>query len=1038
MDSRDSRHLFASTDTALMRAAAHARLALPACPDPAGVMPGHVDGWCTWLREIWAVDAVAGAVGHASPALARQMEAVRAGHRPSARQARRMVLAMIRYVQRMTGRATPFGLFAGVAPATFGPRPVVRWGSAHRAVARADASWLTDIITQLESCPQLLERLPLLTSNLCFVRGGRLIMPGRLLPSGGAHAGAAEVSIRHTTAVRVAVEAARSPIRYADLAAKLAAEFPAAPPPVISGLLASLIQQGVLISSLHAPGTVIDAFGYLMDQLDAAGADGVPQAAGVVQRLREINAELEGHNRAVTPTAGWGIGAPVGGRMSALSATARQPIAVDLRLDCTLTLPRQVAQEAEAAAGALARLSPHPFGAPAWQSYHTRFFERYGIGALVPVLDVVDPDAGLGFPDGYLAAAAPEPQAPVSARDERLLAMAQGAALDGRDEITLDEPLIDGLAATGDPERMQIPPHIELCFQVQAASQAALGRGQFGLTVVSVSRAAGSMTGRFTSLLEPPGQQRLARTFAHLPTCDPGAMLAQLSFSPLNPATAHITRTPSLLPATISLGEYRHPDGIMIALEDLAVACDSERLYLASLSVGRRVEPVMLHALDLRAHTPPLARFLAEVGRAQAAVVTGFDWGAAAGLPFLPRVRYRRTVLSPARWLLGPADLPGRQAPWPEWEQAMTAWRFRRRLPGLVYLAEGDRRLPLDLDQAGHRALLRAHLDSGRQAVLTEAPGLTADRWCGGRAHEIVVPLVAARPPHWSPVPPVTAARLIGRGHGHLPGASPWLYAKLYGHPERQAEILATWLPDLLSEWDEPPPWWFIRYRDPECHLRLRIALPGSRDFGTAARHVSAWAGGLRRLGLLRDVQFATYYPETGRWGSGPLMAAAEDVFAADSRALAAQFAEPSPPHPQVLAAAHFAAITVGFCGSTDAGMAWLARYAKTASGGALPRQVRAEAIRLADPSGGWAALRAQPGGQPITGTFTPRQQALTRYRALLTGADGTDPDAVLVSLLHAHHIRAAGIDRAAEHTCLRLARAAALALTARTRAGQT
>lgn len=45
---------------------------------------------------------------------------------------------------------------------------------------------------------------------------------------------------------------------------------------------------------------------------------------------------------------------------------------------------------------------------------------------------------------------------------------------------------------------------------------------------------------------------------------------------------------------------------------------------------------------------------------------------------------------------------------------------------------------------------------------------------------------------------------------------------------------------------------------------------------------------------------------------------------------------------------------------------------------------------------------------------------------------DGTNPDTVLDSLLHAHHIRAAGIDKPDERTCLRLARAAALTWQAR------
>jgi lantibiotic biosynthesis protein len=220
-----------------------------------------------------------------------------------------------------------------------------------------------------------------------------------------------------------------------------------------------------------------------------------------------------------------------------------------------------------------------------------------------------------------------------------------------------------------------------------------------GVVVVGVSRGAGTMTGRFASVLEPSGQERMAGMLARLPAADPGTLPVQLSFPPLAPGAAHVTRVPGLLPAVISVAEHRRPGGTVIALEDLAVACDGRRLYLTSLTLRRRLEPVILHALDLRAHTPPLARFLSEVGRAQAAVVTRFDWGAAGCLPFLPRVRYRRAVLCPARWRLDKAGLPGRGAPWPQWQEALAAWRARRRVPDFAYLTEGDQRLKLNLDQ---------------------------------------------------------------------------------------------------------------------------------------------------------------------------------------------------------------------------------------------------------------------------------------------------------------------------------------------------
>ncbi|MEU7407414.1 thiopeptide-type bacteriocin biosynthesis protein [Streptomyces sp. NPDC044948] len=326
---------------------------------------------------------------------------------------------------------------------------------------------------------------------------------------------------------------------------------------------------------------------------------------------------------------------------------------------------------------------------------------------------------------------------------------------------------------------------------------------------------------------------------------------------------------------------------------------------------------------------------------------------------------------------------------------------------------------------------MRAHLVTHESAILTETE--SDGGWFDGRAHEVIAPMTAVRPPQWPTVPPVTTDQLITREHGHLPGAAFWLLVKLYGHVDRQPEILADHLPALLGQWDEPPTWWYMRYRDPCWHLRLRIAVPSEQDLALTARRVSSWANGLRRAGLLTDMQFATSYPETGRWGAGPLMSLAEDVFAADSRALAVQFTQRPRPHRQVLAAANFVSLAAAFTGSTAAGMDWLITHGRITDPRPMDRTVRGQAIRLADPTDGWAALRAVPGGAAIARAWSERDAALAYYQQKLDASGGgIDPDLVLDSLLHAHHIRAAGIDKDDERMCIRLAHAAAMAWTHR------
>ncbi|WP_307111302.1 lantibiotic dehydratase [Streptomyces demainii] len=978
-----------------------------------------------WLRTVWADKDVAEALQHSSPVLAAQVQILCTAEDPALRDVQRAALSVARYLLRAQHRATPFGLFAGVATTEFGPHARAHWGKEHVAVGRAGAEWLAALVARLESCPDLLERLPVVINNTVTYRGDRLIVPFQPDVQND-RTRAVEASLALTEPVRAVLAAARLPIRFGTLVDKLQAEFPEAGPGKARQLLAELVRRRVLITGLHASSTETDALGYLVGQLDAIDAGSLAPVAETVRELHAVRAGLK-------------VCATHGGRDSVAArmrdlvpGLRRHPVALDLRLDAHIVLPEAVAREIERAALVLTRLSIRPYGTAAWNEYHQRFYERYGIGTMVPLAQVVA-DSGTGYPDGYPGAPASARRPRVSARDDALVRLAQTAALDGRDEVVLTDEQIEALdVGPGEP---RLPPHLEIGVRVHAASLEDLQRGRFRLEVMSVSRGAGVSTGRFLSVLASADREALAAELADLPTADGNTVPAQFSFPPLLAESAHVTRSPQVLPTVISLQEHRTPQDAVLAPEDLAVGCDGRRMYLAVPERGHRVEAIGMHALNLRTHTPPLVRFLTELSRAQCAQVTVFDWGTAAAMPFLPRLRYGRTVLAPARWRLEVAELPGRVRPRAEWDAALTDWRARRRLPRRVHLVEDDRRLFLDFDEAGHRTLLRRYLDRTGLAVLVETPAPEAYGWCGGRAHEVVVPLKATRPPTWPPLPAPSRARALSAAQMQTPAASLVLLAALYGDPRRQDTLLFRYLPGLLEQLGNPP-WWFIRFRDPDQHLRVRIALPAPEAFAGTARTVSAWADELRSVGLLADLRYPTSYREMGRWGSGAAWEAAEEVFRADSRVILAQLAQSQRPSQRTLVAAHTVAIASALLGSTAAGMRWLIDHIPPTAPAPVPRPQFTETVRLADPSDDWSVLRSVPGGDAIVSGWADRDTALAAYRPHLPGPDtqGIAVDDVLTSLLHVHFVRHVAVNFPEEGVCLYLARAAALAWTARTR----
>lgn len=1010
--------LYRHVDAAVVRAAARR-------PDDSPVWPDLTDpsapqeSWRAWLQQMWQAADFATAVEFSSPDLARGVHQIRVGEPVEDHALRRAVLSVLRYLLRARSRATPFGLFAGVEAAHIGAAPALRTGTGHRAVTRPDAVWTAALVDRLEQHPRLRPHLTLLASSLAFERDGRLTIEHR--PSSEEGGAPAHVRIRATGPVRMAVDGARTPVLWAELAEALSAGFPAASPAAIDKLLANLVRQRFLITSLRPAVTASDPIAVLLGQaqhLPTSDAD----------ELQEVAAALARHDAAASAaTARAGAErVHVTAAMTRLCPAVKPTLALDLRLDWDLVIPEAVAEEVASAAAVLTRLAPRAALSPGWADWHDRFLERYGPAAVVPVLDAID---SLGYPSGYLGSTPASTGSRLTARDSRLLGLAHTAAMRRRRDVRLDDAVIEELAVTDHGRPVQ--PSTEVTVRIHAASVSALDAGEFTLHVVGVSRAAATATGRFLHLFDADDRRRMTDAYAGLPGAHQDALIAQISITPLYIRSVNVAHAPPVAHLMIPLGEYHGSDTHHLPVTDLAVTADAERLHLVSLSRRRPVHTMLPNAVDLTHHTHPLARFLLEAPVALAVPCTGFSWGAAvAGLPFLPALRYGRTVLSPARWTLAAADLPDTRTPWPQWDKALAEWRREVLLPEHVYLGDGDRRIHLDLTEPSHRVLLRTHVEREGKALLRAAPKPGDLGWTGGRAHEIVIPL-AALERAGAPVRP--SGDIVGREHGHLPGCGNALSIRLHGHRDHQDPLLTRHLPTLIDELGGPR-WWFERHRDPEDHLRVRLTC-ASGSLGTAVEQTGEWTRRLRHAGLITHTSLETYHPQTARFGGSAAMAAAEEYFAADSATVLAQLTAQTArdaSDARAVTAASMVAVAVGLLGDPAKAMRWLTSHTHNDTS-APPRAVYDQTIALTT-----AAVTPEAPGTPvldasITASWSARRTALAAYRSALEDAGTLPPQDLLPDLLHLHHVRMRGPDLPAERAHLHLARAAALSWTART-----
>ncbi|MEV7624129.1 lantibiotic dehydratase [Actinoplanes sp. NPDC089786] len=995
-------------DALMLRAAVLRPDQLGGWPDLTGSEP--TAGWRSWLTETLAIPGFAAALAHASPDLAERATAAVSGSL-SHTDTRRVLLAVMRYLLRATTRATPYGLFAGIAPATASRSGGIRWGAAHRRIARLQASWLAAVLDALESDARLRPYLTVCANNLLVQRAGKVVLEYRAATSDPQGA-PAHLRITANDVIRAALVLATAPIRWADLIAKLTADG-SVPREGAERLIGQMVAQRLLLTSLRPPSTQTDPLTHVVDQVEAAAAEGV-DVADLLDQLRPVRDLKIRHHRAPDQAT-----ADAHLRDLRESVTLMHPghaVGIDLRLDCDLVVPTTVTAEASRAAAALTRLARST--SAGWRDWHARFLDRYGLHALVPVVDAIDAQVGIGYPQGFTGEPADTASA-LTDRDQRLLALAQHAVLRHEHEVILDDALLEELAGAAPTE---ILPTAELTVRVHADSLQAITDGDFQLSVVRASQQAFSTAGRFLDMLGGTARRQVATCIADSPPASAGALLAQLSAVTRYTISLDVNRAARVLPYLVPVGEYHVPSPGTIGLDDIAVTADGHRLHLVSISRQQALQPVAVNTVEPVRHAHPLTRFLAEAPVAFATPCSPVEWGPAAKtLPFLPALRYGRSLLSPARWLLTASELPDRTAAWQRWDQALATWREATGCPATVSLGIGDQTVGLDLHEPAHRALLRDHLTRNPTALLRVIPD--GDAWIGGHRHEIVIPLIATTPR--PPAPRLAGPTVNVRAHGALPGGDHH-YLKIYARPEEQTTILTTHLPRLLGKHPDAGRWWFLRHADPEPHLRLRIS-------GLPTEAVTDWTRKLADADLTHRVQWDTDYGEPGRFGSPAAYQATTAVFEADSAAVLAQLAvtgrRPASGW-QALTAASMVDLVTAVIGDPDDALRWLIARTR-AHRPAPPRPVYNEAIRLANPHDR-CAVASLPGGANLIDRWADRRQALAVWRDNLPAISAIPPVELLPDLLHLHHVRVAGLDLDSERACLHLARAAALSWTTR------
>ncbi len=811
--------------------------------------------------------------------------------------------ALVRYISRMAARSTPFGLFAAVSVGTAGAdtQLAVPPRAATVRHTRLDNDLLFALCADLARDPAARAKLRFRINSSIYLAAARLrYAEARLVGTTRAYH---LVAVDRSAYLDAVLERARPGATLDELAEVLCAD-----PEITSddarAFLGELIDAQLLVPELAPAVTGRKPTAGIIETLRAQDLEAIAMPLELAANaLREIDAAPS------NPPGTYKALEELLARTLPTKVEANRLFQVDLFKPApNVRLGQPILDELARSIELLHALTP---ATPddAWTQFRTRFAARYETRE-VPLLEALDEESGIGFGEtGESPRANPlladlafptrlsTRTAPLGVRDVYLLSLVARALQERATEIELTD---EDVVKLTEPRPLPLGDVLAVQCQLAARSAEALAAGDYQIRVVNAGRGA-SLLGRFCH-----GSPEVAALTGECVRIEdaatPEAIHAEIVHLPEG-RVGNILLRPVLREYEIAyLGTSGADLDKQIDVADLVVSVAGDRVVLRSKRLDREVIPRLTSAHNYSARSLGVYRFLCSHAT-QGLGDAYWTWGGIVNeMPFLPRIRRGKIVLERARWILHKKDLAPIEAAFaglgaaktPEQIRgirakvgaAVAALRARLGLPRWIVVGDGDNELPVDLDNE-LMVESAAHLLKGRTTAtifeLLPAPDqLCAHGSEGTFAHELVVmlartPAIAA-PTRSFLVDPATPRRFS-------PG-SEWLYVKLYTGRATADALLRDYLaPAIRSAIDRglADSWFFLRYSDPEWHVRLRFAGDPAVLTGELLPALHAALAPAGERGLVWRLVLDTYEREVERYGGHHGISLAEQLFRADS-----------------------------------------------------------------------------------------------------------------------------------------------------------
>ena len=814
-----------------------------------------------------------------SPNLADEMEKYRKGiTNPEDKE--KLEISLYRYHLRSTYRCTPFGLFAGISTGSFSNQTNIQLSptTQYKKHTRLDTHFLSSFVQQILKDEAVRNELKWYPNNSIYELNEKLrFIEFRIDRETRSHHLA---NVDNSEFVQQILSKAKRGATIAELAQALVNDeisFEDA-----RGFVNEMIASCLLVSELEPMVTGKEYHVQLLEKLE-----NIPSCKVYFKRLRGVVTSLK-----ETDQKGVGVSTEYYGQI--IDEVKKWQIDFDLgRLfQCDLLKPSekcqistQLTDELCKTISLLEKISPTPN-----HSNLKKFieeFEKRHESQEIPLLTILDADTGIGYPANEQAYADNAPlltNLQVGNEGENtnsynstkwqkfILHKYQQAVNRNETEIELTEHEIKILWKDDNLESSTPNSIYSLC-SVLASSGEEVDKGNFLIHhEITAGPSAANLLGRFCymdeettrltrELLQKEEQAQPDAVFAEILHI-PQARLANISMRPV----LRIYEIPILTPPAVD-------EDHAIPLHDLMVSIKNGRIFLRSKKLNKEVIPRLTTAHNFSMNPVPHYHFLCDLQFQGLKGTLSWDWGFLNEFAYLPRVRYGKTILAKARWKISVSDFStDRNVKESELEGLIKPFFASKKIPNRVTISQGDNQLPIDIENEYCLKILAKDLKKFETLDLHEClfneSNLLVRGPEGGYTNEIIIPWTRQVETVRKDAYQVQFKNVIDVQRSFLSGDK-WHYIKIYCGVKTADKILTEVLKPITEEFlaeRKIVKWFFIRYADPDHHIRVRFLGEGNFHAEVTNRMNVALAPYLKN-NLIWKVQTDTYNRELERYG---------------------------------------------------------------------------------------------------------------------------------------------------------------------------